>query len=555
MKILVVSLLRLGDIVMTTSVLQALKEAHPKSQIDYLINSEFSHVVPLLPNVNRVHLFDRSRLQNGLAHSGRSVFEPFDRLNSLIDGINQEQYDLVLNLTHNRMSAWIMALIEAKEKRGIEIRPNGTVSFGSPWFKYLNDYLTSSRTDVFHFMDVFAHASGVARPNRKASINLTAAGQKEANQILEGFGRFVAVQPLTNDEKKNWGLERFQQTMQLIAKLNPDFAFIVLGAPSERKILEKLVQDLATSGVSAKLAICSLEGAASILARADIVLTGDTAIKHLAAAVSSKVVELSIGSSSFNRTGIYAEGNVIIQSAEGCAPCSHRRACPYDTHRCAIRLSPELVALVVHNSLMGRWDQLRTIATEFQDEAEVLMTSFNEAGDWCAVPLAKSMDLPTILPWIDRSSWKLLLDGAIKEKFPPIGSEALNLARTLKMEFPEEVPQGWREVLGRAEKQLETLDRGFGSIVHEMKTVLKKIEDPKNLSDFYLRLSSFGKNIGHSAVGVSYSVVIEKLLEPDSGPTFLRARRVREMLSDMHIRSQFELKLVRSLKQQMVEII
>ncbi len=53
MKILVMSLHRLGDIVMTTPILQTLKKKYPQAHIHILMHSQFSGVLPLLQNVDK----------------------------------------------------------------------------------------------------------------------------------------------------------------------------------------------------------------------------------------------------------------------------------------------------------------------------------------------------------------------------------------------------------------------------------------------------------------------------------------------------------------------
>ncbi len=555
MKILVVSLLRLGDTVMATSVIPGLKEKYKGCQIDFLINDEVQHIVPVVAGVNKFHVFDRSLLQLGLASASRNVFEPLERLNRLLDSIKDENYDLVVNLTHNKLSAWIMAAIDCKEKLGIEIRPNGVVAFGSPWFRYLNDYLTSSRTDIFHFIDVFAYALGLNDLSRRISVQSTPEGQKEAAQILDGVGRFVAVQPLTSDIKKNWGTDRFIETCRLLSKLDHDLTMVIVGSPSERLEIQSLVGTLKDKGVPCRMAVCSVPGLVGVLSRAQLTITGDTATKHFAAAVCERVLELSLGSSAYAKTGVYAAGSVILQSREPCAPCGHRTVCPYPIHPCAARMSEDLVALTAFHLLHGRIDQLRMIASEYIEEADVLWTTTNSSGDWSAIPLSRSFEQRFVLPWLDRSAWKLFLNGSDLQKIPALGSEALELKTLLMIEFPDELSRSWTQNLGQIEKQVEHLEQSVTAIFDGLKRELKQVGDPHALPDFYTKLSSQLSLLAQSPVGESYSVALKGILEPRDSRSFLYAKRVRETLGGMQRRSRIQLKLIRTVKQQMMEII
>src|SRR4051812_44844975 len=100
MKILVVSLLRLGDILLATSVLRSLKRENPKAEIHILINGQFQAVTNLIPHVTKVFSFDRDGIQQIIGTADRSLLEAYFRVEDLVEQLQTEQYDKVINLTH-----------------------------------------------------------------------------------------------------------------------------------------------------------------------------------------------------------------------------------------------------------------------------------------------------------------------------------------------------------------------------------------------------------------------------------------------------------------------
>ena len=131
MKILVVSLLRLGDVILSTPIIKGLSQKYPNAEIHILMNKQFEGVSGLIPYVSQFHYFDRKLIQDGLVQAERPLFEPYHRLESLLTELDKENYSEVINLTHNKMSGWLCSLIKGKEKKGLAINPRGQASL---WF-------------------------------------------------------------------------------------------------------------------------------------------------------------------------------------------------------------------------------------------------------------------------------------------------------------------------------------------------------------------------------------------------------------------------------------
>jgi hypothetical protein len=107
-----------------------------------------------------------------------------------------------------------MSLIDAKKRLGLCFDTSGRAAFGSSWFRYLNNQVDLEASEVFHFTDVFRFALELGSDadswvNTKC-LSESEAGRAEAAQALLSFSDLpiLAVQPLTSDSKKEWGLVR-----------------------------------------------------------------------------------------------------------------------------------------------------------------------------------------------------------------------------------------------------------------------------------------------------------------------------------------------------------
>ncbi|MFS4458394.1 glycosyltransferase family 9 protein [Bdellovibrio sp. HCB2-146] len=334
MKILIVSLLRLGDIIQQVPVLRGLRQQFPEAQIDLLLNRQFSQAEELLKDlVHEFIYFDREALQKGLGEASYNFMWSYTQLEGLIGKLSDSRYDQVYNFTHTRLSAYLVGAIKAENKQGLYQSEGRFRGLEDPWLKYFNDRFSGRNISLFHYAELLGHAFRipVARePQREQG--------KKSKRIL--------FQCLTSDEKKNWGLQNFKALKQTIEMSLVDYRVQILGASFER---EKLLSVFDEKDVL----ICDLSEVKTILQGADLLVTGDTSIKHLAAQQGVPIVEISLGGSDPAKTGAFVESAEVLTAKIPCAPCVHSQACTQNSHRCAEAIDIDQVFAAVWRLLSG----------------------------------------------------------------------------------------------------------------------------------------------------------------------------------------------------------
>jgi ADP-heptose:LPS heptosyltransferase len=554
MKILVLSLLRIGDIVLSAPVLRALREQNPKAEIHLMLNSQFKQIAALLPYIDRIVPFERDRLQKGLGEGAVPVFDSYERLSEQLDELNATNYDWVINLTQNRLSGWLTSMITAKTRTGLCFDAQGRASFGSNWFKYLNSQVDSEGSEVFHFADVFRNGLSLGEDiMQRSALVETVAGRKEADAFVAEVGakEVVCVQALTSDVKKDWGFERFAAALEQFRRSNTGspVTFAILGAPFERDRLQPLMSLLKDRGVRAELAILTFEGAFSLLRKAKLLLTGDTSVKHLACAARTPVVEISLGSSDVYRTGAYQHGSVIIQSREACAPCPHSKACHRESHACASKISPEVVAMVASEVYGARTFQLKAIAEEFENEIEILRVDTRSTGTWSAYSVVEAFSEKTIGRWLDLACRRLWLENPTGEASDNMGTETLRLTRLMRAIHPEVSEIEWRHLFADFERQALGVDGRVNGFKVGLSYLRGCYEDPKKMTEYVRGLISFRERIRHSPLLRSFKSALDQVIEDDISPAFTRFRRISDLVTEIERRTDIHLRLIRGLAQ------
>lgn len=370
MIILGISLLRLGDLILQKPLIEGLKKKYPQCEIHLLVNKQFAQAEFLFSGlVDRFIYFDRELLQKSCGENEFNIFWGLQNLKTFIEEINKIEYDRVYNFTHNRLTAHLAGMIKTKKQVGIYSRAGVFFGLNNPWIQFFNSYFGRPEAVGFHYTELLAKALEI--PIRLPSRAL----------LPNPGGKCILLQPLTSDSKKNWGLEKFKA---LVNKLEQETTYRVqvLGAPFEKEILERFFP-------ASQLLICDLQSAVGHLAGAELLITGDTSIKHLAALYAVPTIELSLGSSQPLQVGTYAQDGIILESRVPCGPCPHSQPCSQATHLCAEKLSVAAVFSAVKIYLgqdRGGWSPF----TRKYPDLNIYRTAIRHIFGWTVESLTES---------------------------------------------------------------------------------------------------------------------------------------------------------------------
>lgn len=556
MKILVVNLLRLGDVIAVAPAIKALRRQHPKAEIHILVNSNFAAAAALVKGVSKVLLFERDRLQSSCMEADRPIFEAYDWMQAFIDEVSGEGYDLLYNFTHNRLSGWLCGLIDAKEKIGLILDGSGAVSYGSSWIRHLNQQVDFEDRESFNHTDIFLGASGGTELAQASTffddlLCETDAGRVEAlGHLGPTMGRFVLFQISTSDPKKDWGDDKFAELARRILNDAPDISILVLGAPDERARVEHLCDSLSDLGPKVKSAISSLSGVVSLLESAELLVTGDTSIKHFAAASPAPVVEIVVGSADAFRTGSWKSGDFILSSQEACAPCGHSEACHRTTHACALGLNPAAVARVVQFILRNE------LVDPTSDEDRQLFRRINlfqvdrSEGPAALIPLfSEGLSDTALALSLERSARRLTLelkDSRIDSKY--FGSEIQKAHAFLKRRFPGVSSLELRHALNDGERRLRHAEGILNSLHLQLNRLQESIQDVHRMREMVTSIAVLRSRLQLHPWTRFIAEPLVQIIEDDRSAPFAKFRKMSDAVKDLEVRLKIGLKLARGLE-------
>jgi heptosyltransferase-2 len=150
---------------------------------------------------------------------------------------------------------------------------------------------------------------------------------------------------------KRWPVEHFARLADLIAAARPDARIVCLGGPKDREIAQQIAH-ATRAQITNLCGQTPLKDAIALIAGLQAVVTNDSGLMHVAAALDVPLVAL-YGSTDPQHTPPHSPVAQIARIDIACSPCFERE-CPLGHFKCMRDLQPEVVAQMLEVRLAPR---------------------------------------------------------------------------------------------------------------------------------------------------------------------------------------------------------
>jgi lipopolysaccharide heptosyltransferase II len=292
----------IGDAVLLIPAIKALRKAYPACAIDILAERRNAAVFQLLSGIRTVYLYDT------LAGLSSVLCNRYDAV------IDTEQW--------YRLSAVVARMVRAPVKIGYGTNERERL-FTHPVTYSLNDYEADSFLKLLHPLGVVCQA--VQMP----FLDIPEPEECTVASLLKGAKRkpVVALFPGASVREKCWGTERF---ISLAARLAEGGAtLVVVGGQEEVSVGEEIIRGTTGLNLAGKT---TLVETASVLARADVLVSADSGSLHIAAGLDMPTVAL-FGPSNVNKWAPRGGRHWVVYKSLCCSPCSCYGTIPPCPHK------------------------------------------------------------------------------------------------------------------------------------------------------------------------------------------------------------------------------
>jgi heptosyltransferase-2 len=324
-RILILQTAFLGDAILSTPFVRAVRRVFPDAITDILVIPENKPLFRADPNVDSVLTLDkRSRL-----------FKWPDFLRLVLD-VRRSKYDLAFSLQKSMTSSLIMVLGGVPERIGLFGQKLLTRAVKTEKGLHVRD----------RYLSLLHSFAGGRVFDRDTEIHWTDAAGKTADELIaarpEGVSR-VGIAPGSKWNTKRWPEEYYIELIKILERSGVEI--FLIGGKDDYNLCESLLQKSGSACVNA-CGRLSIPESAALISRLDLMITNDSAPLHIADAVGTPV--FAIFGPTVRRFGCtpYRGHDRLFETDLDCRPCGRHggRRCPEGHFRCMRDLRPGQIA-------------------------------------------------------------------------------------------------------------------------------------------------------------------------------------------------------------------
>ena len=314
-RVLVLQLQRLGDSLVFTPALRAIRRRFPDARIDLLTNRVGEGLYAKCPHFERVFVDSSSK---GAHWSNRHILH-------LLREIRAERYDIVV-ADVNQRSLWygfVAMLSGAPQRIGFDEDGRGFLFTARVPVPPDSDFITCNMA--------LAGQLGADPSDRALECYFDAADEGRVDALLGAMqtgGPLIAMHPGSNWQSKTWLPENWAALADaLVARHGA--RVVLVGGPREREAVQEILA-LTRRAVTSLAGHTSLAELGALLSRCDLVVTTDSGPRHLAACTDRPTVTIMSSQDLPERWSFGWEREIVLRTDPPCSPCyqsycSHRR--------------------------------------------------------------------------------------------------------------------------------------------------------------------------------------------------------------------------------------
>jgi len=340
-RVLVVRLRSIGDTVLSTPSLIALRKFLPEAQIDILLEDWVAPVLDGFEAVDNVLTVSRGSVKSRL---------------KIARQLRRNNYDVAFNLHGGTTASFFVRASGAKYRFGFE----------NYQYSFLFTHLAPSplefwRREKAHSAEQQLALLGFAGvPVTDKLKTRLAVSEKALNSLREKFnkeaqrnknteiwnfeeGKIALIHPAAAFDTKQWATENFARITEFLHEKR--LLVVAVASPKEHEVLESLKKNSAIPILT--FDNLTLPEITALASRAELFVGNDSGIAHIAAAVNTPSVVI-FGSSNINHWRPWTDApNEIVHENLPCQPCAGYFCKEFEQPECIKRVSVENVIAAI----------------------------------------------------------------------------------------------------------------------------------------------------------------------------------------------------------------
>ena len=310
-RIIIVRMDRIGDVVLSSPAIKAVRDAYPGSRISVLVRPYAREAVESNPCIDEVITYDKSGREKGLL--GKIKF---------ISSLRSKKFDLAIIL-HPKNSSHILVFLAGIPKRLGYNKKSGI--FLTKRILHTKQY--GLKHEIDYALDLLRYI-GIESTDKKLHFPVNRESEERIKSLFDKNGisqndLIITIHPAASCRSRRWALERFAKASDSLAEMY-NARIIIISGPGEDKLMGDKVASLMKSKPFNLAGKTSVSDLASILRRSHLLISNDSGPVHISCAVGTPVISIFSRKDrglSPSRWGPVGPKDIVLHKDAGCDIC------------------------------------------------------------------------------------------------------------------------------------------------------------------------------------------------------------------------------------------
>lgn len=309
-RILIIRLDRIGDVVLSTPVIKALRQAYPNSHIAFMARPLVKDLLMNNPYLNEVILYDKDNIHRQALSTLKFAMQ-----------LRKKKFDLAVILHPTNRSAMIAFLA------GIPTRLGYDKKCGILMTKKIGDTKHLGQKHEAEYSLDLLKAIGIEAKDTDLFVPVNRDDENAVSEFLRKLhvqekDRILTICPGASCPSKIWPKKRFAKIADMLAD-ELDLKVVLVSDDKDAHIAEDIARSMNSSPLvlAGRLTLGEL---AALLKRSCLFISNDSGPVHIASAVGTPVISIfgrNQPGLSPKRWGPLGKGNIYLHKKVGCIQC------------------------------------------------------------------------------------------------------------------------------------------------------------------------------------------------------------------------------------------
>jgi heptosyltransferase-2 len=319
----------IGDAVMTTPAVRAIRHNFPAAHISMLAKPWVAPVFAHNPHVDEIIIYQANGRHRGIGGTIR-----------LARDLRAHRFDAAI-LLQNAIEAALIAFMAGIPNR-IGFDTDARRMLLTHPVRCTKAIKTIHQTGYYLKM---IEGAGLVGGDQQLDLRLGTEDRQQAGRILSAHGitlerRVVGLNPsATFGPAKQWFPDRYAALGDRLS-IDLNATILIFGGPSDRELGRDISRLMAAPAVDLS-GRTNLGEAMALIDRCNAFVTNDSGLMHVAAALDTPLVAI-FGPTDSTTTSPYSQSSRIVRVPIECSPCLQPE-CPLGHHNCMKRVSVDMV--------------------------------------------------------------------------------------------------------------------------------------------------------------------------------------------------------------------